>query len=190
MIIDREELEVWMISLLDRVDVKPVRQQALDTWYEQGVDINFFDAVTPDEITSLPIKLNLTRKEKMTYYGGPVDFSPTEKAIWYSHVLMWKYCIEVNRSICVIEEDCQLIREWPQFFMVYKLAGFCYDSKDITPAAGYIITPNTAKYLYNLALSEPLTYNVDHLLRKNLDDVEARDLAIQVPRNWRTIDHW
>ena len=189
MIIDREDLEVWMIALLGRKDVEPVRQQALDTWYERGVEVKFFDAITPEELPNLS-RLNLTRKEKIGYYGGPVPFSDTEKAIWYSHFFLWQHCIEVDKPICIIEEDCMLIKPWPEFFMVYKAAAFCYDSKEITPCAGYIITPETAKYLHDFALTETLQYNVDHLLSKHIDDKKPIDLAIQVPRDWRTIEHW
>ena len=190
MIIDREDLEVWMIALLNRDDMKEIRQQALDSWWKQGVNVSFFDAVTPDKLSSFDQILNLTRKEKLEYWGGPVPFSDTEKCIWYSHFFMWKHCIEINKPICIIEEDCELIRDWPEFFIVYKAAAFCYDSKEVTPAAGYILTVETAKYLYEYALKETLQFNVDHLLIKNVDDKKPRDLAIQVPRNWRTIEHW
>ena len=98
MIIDREDLEVWMIALLGRKDVEPVRQQALDTWCERGVEVKFFDAITPEELPNLS-RLNLTRKEKIGYYGGPVPFSDTEKAIWYSHFFLWRQWISQSVSL-------------------------------------------------------------------------------------------
>lgn len=189
MIIDREDLEIWMIALLDREDVKEVRQQALDTWWDQGFEIKFFDAITPNELPKLN-QLNLTHKNSNQYYGGPRILSDTEKAVWYSHFFLWQHCIEVNKPICIIEEDCMLTKPFPEFFMVYAAASFCYDSKDITPCAGYILTVELAKYLVDFVLTEELDYNVDHLLSKHIDDDKPLELAIQVPRPWRTIEHW
>jgi len=189
MIIDREDLEVWMISLLNREDVEPVRQKALDSWWDQGFAISFFDAITPNELPELN-QLNLTHKNANLYYGGPKPLSDTEKAVWYSHFFLWRHCIEVDKPICIIEEDCMLTKPFPEFFMVYAAAAFCYDSKEITPCAGYILTVELAKYLVDFALTEELDFNVDHLMSKWIDDKKPLELAIQVPRDWRTIDHW
>lgn len=193
MIIDKDDLEIWMIALLDREDVIPIRQIALDSWYDQGFTINLFNAITPADIPTLSVKLNLTRKEKHIRWGGPVEFSETEKAIWYSHFYLWEHCIKVNKPICIIEEDCQLIQKFPEFILVDKMVAFCWDTRGVTPAAGYILSVDTAKYLHNLTLTQKLSYNVDHLLIKNVDKKNKRflkDLATQVPRNWRTIEHW
>lgn len=177
-----------MIALLDNHEMAPIRQKALGTWTQQKINVNLFDAITPEEIPNLPIKLNLTRKEKTQVAGGPVPFTETEKAIWYSHFFLWQKCIMLDKPICVIEEDCQLTTNLPETFEVDGFTAICYHNKKLTPAAGYILTVDKAMYLYDYALSQTLQFNIDHLLIKNFDD--KKRYAIQVERDWKTIEHW
>lgn len=198
MIIDKEELEVWMISLLECDRMTPVRERATESWEDQGIKVNLFSAYTPD---TMPNFLNL--KPYKNKKGGQVSMSPTEQAIWYSHFYLWKKAKELNKPICIIEEDCELISSFPNNFEVYNLISFCYNTLGLlTPAAGYTITPTAAKKLYNIAVSEIMDYNIDHLLLKYNDNYDINypekikkniRLARQVPiqeRKSNSIKHW
>lgn len=179
-----------MIALFDREDVKPIRQEALDSWFGQNVNISLFDAITPSDLQDLDrLEFNLKA------YGDRdhVPFSDTEKSIWYSHFFLWEHCIKINKPICIIEEDCRLNKRWPRIFEVETVHAFCKASinrSSLTPAAGYILTVDGAQHLIDTAQLRPLTYNIDHLLIKNVDDKKATRLAYQIDREFSTIEHW
>ena len=186
MIIDKEEIEVWMISLLECDRMTPVRERAIKSWEDQGIKVNLFAAYTPETI---PNFLRLTHKNKLEKFGGPVPMTPTEKAIWYSHFYLWKEARE--RPICIVEEDCELIREFPEFMHINGLRCFCYNNVgELTSAGGYIISPEYAKIFHSISMNTELNYNVDHLLYKYADNIKPTELARQIKRDYRSIEHW
>jgi len=67
-----------------------------------------YEAVTPE---GLHIQQGLDFAYKLSKGSYGVEFSPTEKAVWYSHFNLWKACIKMNKPIVVIEHDMKLRKE-------------------------------------------------------------------------------
>lgn len=75
-------------------------------WEDVGVILERFDACTP---TNAPRTLRFYRNESQKYkhlIRKSKDFTPSEKACWYSHYLLWKKCVETNKPLLIVEHDC------------------------------------------------------------------------------------
>tara|TARA_B100000780_G_scaffold88765_1_gene61142 strand:- start:8806 stop:9369 length:564 start_codon:yes stop_codon:yes gene_type:complete len=181
---------VWMIALLDNPDAGIVRQSALESFEDFDIKVNLFNAITPKDVFSF---INLTRKNYHPRFGSPQEFTETERAVWYSHYFLWEKCIETNRPIVIVEEDCLLMERLPKFIGVDKIETFCYNSnRKCTPAAGYYLPVEVAIYLKDYALNKDCMFNVDNLLakkRKKYPESILR-LAVQIERDNKTINHW
>jgi GR25 family glycosyltransferase involved in LPS biosynthesis len=190
MIIDKKDLEVWMISLIGDKQADQLRSITLPTWEEQGFVVNLFDAITPDKIKNLDIQLTFDQKYLNRRNNNLKPFTETEKAIWYSHTLLWEKCIRTNKPFIILEEDCLLIESFFQKINVKALMCFCHMANKImlTPAAGYIILPSVAEDLYRHALKHPrITYNVDSYIKRCMHSVEH--FSVQIKRENRSVKH-
>jgi hypothetical protein len=181
---------VWMIALLDNPDARMVRQMALESFEDFDIKVNLFNAITPNDNFSF---INLTRKNYHPSSGRLIEkFTETEKAVWYSHYFLWEKCIETNRPMVIVEEDCMMMKELPKFIGVDKIETFCYNNGKCTPAAGYYLPVNVAIYLKDYALNKDCMFNVDNLLskkRKKYPETVLK-LAVQIKRDNKTIKHW
>jgi GR25 family glycosyltransferase involved in LPS biosynthesis len=148
-------------------------KKALPTWKDHNVHL--FEAITPK---TLPRYDKLNFKMKMSKGGAGVEFSPTEKAVWYSHFLLWKNCVTMNRKIIVIEHDVHLVDPLPKerFREKNGLALCKIWNKQMKrhvclPAGAYYMTPYIAQVLINYTTKDPngIQLNVDAYLKKMLD---------------------
>lgn len=161
-----DKSSVWRIAIGDSL------LECKQTWTNQGFDVNHFEAITPD---TMPNFLKFGKKEKRTYTRKTAEFTKVEKAIFYSHFMLWRMCFKARRPIVVIEHDTQLIQEFPLQWEIRRLKYFCvghhalradggYDTK-YSPAAGYVLTPLGAEALINYTKRNTIIYNVDHYIR-------------------------
>jgi GR25 family glycosyltransferase involved in LPS biosynthesis len=142
-------------------------EKVLPSWHSFGYSPIPFDAVVPETVSEQGAKIKFgVRKQKW-------KFTETEKAIWYSHFNLWQHCLTLDRPIIIIEHDCMLMEELPDF-SEYELLLFClfhenYGNQHIkegierpvSPCGGYYLTPRAAKCLTYKALCETITTNVD-----------------------------
>jgi hypothetical protein len=153
-IIDKSQ--VWRIAIGDSL------LECKQTWLDQGVPVNHFEAITPDTMDNF---LKFSRKQVRMYTRKRSDFTKVEKAIFYSHF--------------IIEHDTELTREFNWEWDVETLKYFCIthtamatrgrvDTK-YTPAAGYVLTPHGAQVLINNIKPSIIDFNVDHYIRKYRD---------------------
>lgn len=134
--------------------------------------VKTYEAVTPKDLY-LKDELKFGKKDSRKEIR---DFTPTEKAVWYSHYELWKKCIKLNKPIIVVEHDSKLIRQLPQKIDVKKgkFLSFIYrdwnndNVKHLAPGSGYYITPLGAKILCKKALNNVIKENSDGHLINNL----------------------
>ena len=106
--------EVWMIQIKDNPISMYYRGRVETSW--KDYDLRFYDAVTPATMQEEDFNhfLNFDKKR------GTIEFSETEKAVWYSHVNLW---VKARRKpIMIIEHDALLLEsidaEWFENDMV------------------------------------------------------------------------
>lgn len=130
-------------------------------WAKYGYSVERFEATTPD---TLGDQLNFADKK---FSGNP--FTPTEKAIWYSHFRVWQYVLR-NGPANVIEHDTYPMRKLESFgtdeialFATFPRNDRAWLGREehIAPGAGYYITKTTASLLIEWALMAPIEQNVD-----------------------------
>lgn len=191
MIID--DYQIWMISDLANPMSAPRREMALKSWYDQGLEPQLVQAITPDTIGDCDIKISFDKKYRL-YEKRVTDFTETEKAIFYSHMMLLKQCAESSTPYAIVEDDVQLLQWFPDQWELTQAKAFTVCSRvmklnplrhTITPAAGYIVTPRTAKHIIDYVTSKPMQVNVDGVIVSFLDR-EKYDLGGQ-PSTWSTL---
>jgi GR25 family glycosyltransferase involved in LPS biosynthesis len=180
MIIDKNNLELWMISLIGNHHADALRTVTIPKWQNEGFTVNLFNAIIPDNILNISNQLNFTLKK--TLLTGIKEFTETEKAVWYSHLQLWNRCVITNKPLLILEEDCRPIKRFPDTFEVVKLR--CVAEA----AAAYIILPSVAKNMIKNAFCRELSYNVDSYI-KAYSDKDIKLYAKQVEREMRSISH-
>lgn len=92
------------------------------SWEAQGFEVRYFDAVTPETMDDQSFKLRFAEKlllrpnelkrheeakEKGFEFKGV--FSETEKAVWYSHLQVWRHVAYTTKEETIIaEHDARL----------------------------------------------------------------------------------
>jgi GR25 family glycosyltransferase involved in LPS biosynthesis len=119
MIIDKNDLEVWMISLIGNHHADALRTVTVPKWEKEGLKVNLFDAIKPNTMYDLPYQLKFGMKENVN--RNPVEFTETEKAVWYSHLQLWEKCSIGNMTFLIIEEDTKPKKRFPNSIVVDRL---------------------------------------------------------------------
>ena len=137
-----------------------------ESWFALGYsNLKFVEAIVPETIKDrCPIKLNFDKIRR----GKKIrDFTPTEKAVWYSHYYLWRRIRRLKRNAIIIEHDNMLLEEIPNSITQYDLRAFCRHNYKPCLMAGsaYYITPKGADNLINDPGLKKIIQNVDgHLL--------------------------
>ena len=140
--------DVWMISISDNPVSQHYRDICKPTWEEQGFNVIDFEAVTPETVE----KENMNELEffKIIRRNGETrHFTPTEKAIWWSHFVLWHKCLIRKKPIIVAEHDALVIKDLPNdLYRPSKLKfAFLGTAKGRNPEGKFVIAPCTAYYL-------------------------------------------
>lgn len=144
-----------------------------------------FEAVTPENL-HLQHGLNFSFKKSRGSYG--IEFSPTEKAVWYSHFNLWKMCVRLNIPIIVVEHDMKLQKEGlvTKNFRNNNGVGLgCTYSATIEeylnlPCGCYYLTPYLADVIVKAIQKDPVKINPDGHIKKFLDTNNENWCAKQV----------
>jgi hypothetical protein len=106
--------DVLMIVMRGNRRSEEYAKKSRKTWERYGFNVEYFSAYTPETMPdyldfSVRDKTNKTfmLEKKLNKKVEPY-FSETEKAVWYSHLEVWKYIIEQNKSYIVAEHDAIL----------------------------------------------------------------------------------
>jgi hypothetical protein len=152
-------MKIKMIVLSDCPKSQYYSKICVERWGELGYNIERFEGTTPDNLgTELKF-----RDEKFS--GRP--FTPTEKAIWYSHFRLWQ---TVTEPTYVIEHDTYPFRRLPDFgknnFGLFSLfprnhQAWLKMEEHISPGSGYYINEQGASILIDWALAMKQQENVD-----------------------------
>lgn len=148
--------EVWMIQIRDNPVSMYYRGRVEESW--KDYDLKFYDAVTPKDFENENFNhfLNFGKKR------DTIDFSLTEKAVWYSHVNLW---VKARRKpILIIEHDALLVEpidsDWFENDMV--CFGHTGKRKALLPGLAYYLTPDLAKRMVNDVKNiSKITWNSD-----------------------------
>ena len=190
--------EIWRIAIGDEHPL------CVTAWEAQNYKVNHFEAITPDTMGDHLI-FDKKRRALKHVRDNIVDFTPTEKAIWYSHYSLWEKCYMADKAFVIVESDVIPTRTFPAIWEVEYMKYFCrsanpdHKNTDLikyTPAAGYIITPKGALRLIEFAHHRPIITNVDGAMRECRDDNPnhltggwAKQYAKQILRENKTIEH-
>lgn len=97
-----------VISLKNATDR---REHIINEFGKQGIDFEFFDAITPDLLDETYQKLNLNLKENQRLSNG-------EKGCFLSHVYLWQKMIDEDIEYLAIFEDDVYLGENADLFLM------------------------------------------------------------------------
>ena len=166
-----KDIEVWMIGI-PTSEVSRIHMDAvLPSWAEYNV--NIFEAITPSTLSNYS-ELDFDKRR----YTDKIfrEFSTTEKAVWYSHYLLWKKCWDEKKPLIIIEHDSILRKDIGEVGR-NKLLSYLTDRKPtkndpldngliLSPGSGYVIFPEDILPLINYCNSIPIGGNVDGYIRE------------------------
>jgi len=172
--IKNKKPQVWMIQIPDNPISIHYRNYVKPSWVEQGFTIRYYDAVTPKTLNkqSFPMVMNFKKSGRSHRH-----FTPTEKAVWYSHRNLWRFCAHKLEPIIIIEHDILLVEQVADdFFSDHKIIGmgssYNRNNRDIihkSAGTAYYLTPNIAKRLLGIENSDEITTNSDAHLHRYID---------------------
>lgn len=172
------ENNIWMIQIPDNKISQIYKRLVMPSWEKYGYKINMFDAVTPKT-------LHLYDYLEFGKYYDFREFTDTEKAGFYSHVELWKKCVEDNEPITIIEHDVECLSgDIPIVADLFSFASFRNDEewknycgdrfrrhpfwgegqKICPPTHAYYLTPSIAEMLIDIVTSRPQYNFVDDVL--------------------------
>ncbi len=204
-VVNGDEISTWCSSV------------CIGSWRRKGYEVETFNAITPTSIRQYNY-LKFTRvKKRRTQSGGLQYFSPTERAICYSHFEVWKKCIEDDIPYIIAEHDVHLVKDIDNnLFDTHDFISFRgkekIDTKDYPPLKNiehdeykdnkpptgcYYITPKAAKEIIDSI--DEISCNMDGMLENRIsklptettiESVEQQVIVSVIhPSGQSTIDH-
>lgn len=178
--------EVWMIQIPDNPISMYYRGRVEASW--EGYNLKYFDAITPKTMGTMQY-LQFGKKR------GTIEFTPTEKAVWYSHVELWAKARK--NPILIIEHDAMLVEPipddlWGEHPMV--CLGHTGKIKIPLPGLAYYLTPTIASRMVRDVKSiSSIKWNSDGTIhdycKKNGAHITKHVLQIQNEFFGTTIEH-
>lgn len=138
------------------------RDYVIESWRKRDYEVEYFDAVTPETMHRYDyLKFGLKR--------DTIEFTDTEKAVWYSHAELWAKCRNNGRPMMVVEHDIKLLDKIPESVYDNDIAGlsFTMHGERRAKLAGgcYYITPETAKSMLDTCKRlDKVIYNSDSII--------------------------
>ena len=149
-IVNLNTLPAYMIVVKGNHISESYAEYCIPKWESLGYSITRIDAYTPDNVPSGPLKFKPIVSYKYRENGGRgKKFSPTEIAIWYSHLKAWQIVTDTQTPSLILEHDSipnnNNIIDWDDRYE------FC--TYDIGAMGCYVITPRMVN-LINLRMSK------------------------------------
>lgn len=122
-------------------------------------EVNLWEGTVPETIPDGPLRFDLKDPTKGTKGNPP--FTESEKAIWYSHFLLWNHIYDNKENAWIFEHDIDfkntiLLPDVEEYDIAF--------AKAIGSADCYYLSYNFAKKLIEYVKSKPLKYQVDTFL--------------------------
>jgi len=159
---------VGMIFLKDNKISETYKNIVKHSWINAGYKVWYHDAITPDTMHLGVKELKFGNKAQGRNKGNPL--SPTEQAIWYSHMMMWEIASRKTNPLIVIEHDVMLLKPIEQSVLAQHpilglshcglLSKHPHKGYRISAGGAYMLTPEIAKKMID-GVPELITYNSD-----------------------------
>ena len=159
------EPELWMISLMNDPRMTEVRNFTVSKWEEQGFKVNFFNAITPQTISSVNQQLTFGLKY-LRDRKEPAPFAAGEIAAAYSHFCLWNKCFTEDKPSMIIEEDIYPICEVPK---VWDIKRICSLVQFGSPTWAYVVLPIKAKAMWEDAQTRIWKQQADGFLSTHIE---------------------
>lgn len=170
------------------------------SWQNAGFTVNFHQGVTPETLDEQERKLNFGKKEGGRNKGK--DFTETEKAVWYSHIMMWEIAARKENPLIIIEHDVLLLKGIEMSMLKsHPIIGLCHcgllskhPQKGYRISAGgcYMLSNQIAKKMLD-GLPKTITCNSDGYIHNYITRYGAfkQDYSTQlyIPNFGSTIHH-
>jgi GR25 family glycosyltransferase involved in LPS biosynthesis len=162
--------EVWMIAITSNPISMYFKNEVISSW--EGYVVNHFEAKTPKDLSIDCDFLNLAFKQRKK---SNVEFSDTEKAVWYSHYFLWKRCWDTQTPIIIVEHDVELLEEIEDEVFENDIVCLCHDTRensDLKPklaGGAYYIKPKGARELMKIRHNKKIINNSDAWIHSTCD---------------------
>jgi GR25 family glycosyltransferase involved in LPS biosynthesis len=162
--------EVWMIAITDNPISMYFKNEVISSW--EGYVVNHFEAKTPKDLTIDCDFLNLAFKQREK---SNVEFSDTEKAVWYSHYFLWKRCWDTQTPIIIVEHDVKLLEEIEDEVFENDIVCLCHDTRENSDSkpklagGAYYIKPKVARELMKIRHNKKIINNSDAWIHSTCD---------------------
>lgn len=190
---------VGMIYIKGNAISETYRDIVKQSWYNAGYKVWFHEAITPETLDQGVKQLNFGKKRGGRRKGQ--DLSPTEKAIWYSHMMMWEIASRKQNPLIVIEHDVMLLQHINHDLINKPIVGLSHCgllSKHpergyrISAGGAYMLTPEMGKKLLQ-NLPKEVTCNSDGYIHNFITRYGAfrheHSTQLYLPEVGATIDH-
>lgn len=154
--------KVLMISISHSGKSQYYRDRSSHSWKKRGFVVEHFEAITPVDINrSVEGRIDFLTFGKKR---GVLNFTPTEKAIWYSMMLAIKQVAEGDEPYIIAEHDAMLLEDIPQsVFDDNSFVFLCHARHGMmTPCGAFYLTPEVARNVLD-------THNYDEIITANCD---------------------
>lgn len=150
-----EDVNVYQIVIRGNEISEYYHTYTKPSWEKAGFFVNRFNAITPDDLSDYEdLRFSdFVMSRKYTAKGLKKVFTPTEKAVWYSHFLLWEKCLGTNKPIIVLEHDCLLLE--PEKIVAHDKSEMIF--YDTAAMGSYYLTPKAAKELVHKAINQRIT---------------------------------
>lgn len=155
------------------------RNDTVKSWREHGYNVRYYQAVTPKTLDkqSQPIQFGKKRDK--------IEFTDTEKAVWYSHRNLWRFCEQKMQPIIIIEHDAKLVKDIPcnlfdecdiiglshTPFINRKTGETDYDRILRSAGVGYYLTPQIATKMVLGLNKKIITTNSDCYIHIHIEEL-------------------
>jgi len=165
------EPKFYMIQMSANEISQYYKQLVLPSW--EKYHVHMFEAITPETLYKYDeLKFDIIK----SHNSFDRKFTDTEKAVWFSHFSLWKFCVKAKKPIVIIEHDMKLVKELPMHdFRETNGIGLgmtYYDKlkRNVNlPCGCYYLTPYLADILIKTIKKNPVRINPDGFIKKFLD---------------------
>jgi len=191
---------VGMICLESNTISQQYKKIVSPSWINANFNLEYKEGITPETFDKSLKALNFGLKAGGRNKGK--EFTPTEKAVWYSHVNMWEIAARKQNPYIIIEHDVMLLKPIePHYINKNAIMGLCHNSLlsnnpnrgyRISAGGAYMLTNDIAKKMLS-ELPKKITHNSDAYIHSYIarygEFRHEYSTQLYIPEIGLTIDH-
>jgi glycosyl transferase family 25 len=190
-----------VISLTNALERRQIAQSEMT---RSGLSWEFLDAIDGRLLQNSPPEYNSKKVKALQGF----ELTPSEVGCFLSHRAAWRWCIELNQNVLVLEDDFHFLPHLQEVLSTldahpgdwdivrlqalvdtgkteYKNFGtfrLIHTHGDPLGATAYIISPQSAKILLNRSSSifEPLDHYLEHKARHGLEVLACHPYPVTI----------